>query len=151
MRVLGVLCEKWEGEGLTVIRHVEGRESGISVTEHGIDGVVSVDSPPTAARLPHPVQDSANLEGVVSILHCHYPLLLECCLNGSLTTERGWITIPALGSATWFEAENSWKRSCHFQWRWRDWERDNSRSGSCRLRIYEGKLLLLLLFFFGGF
>lgn len=55
----------------TVIGHVEGGETGIGVTKHGIDGVVPVDTAPPATRLPHPVQHSAYLERIVTVAHCN--------------------------------------------------------------------------------
>lgn len=57
----------------TVVGHVEGGESGVSVSEHGVDGGVAVDAPPPAARLPHPVEHPANLERVVAVLHSGRP------------------------------------------------------------------------------
>jgi len=58
-----------------VIGHVEGGQSGVGVTEHGFDGVISVDSTPTAAGLPHPVQHSAYLQRIVPVTHRHSPIL----------------------------------------------------------------------------
>lgn len=44
----------------TVIRHVKSEEASVGVSEHGINSFISVDSAPTTAGLPHPVQYSAN-------------------------------------------------------------------------------------------
>lgn len=56
---------------LTVIGHVEGGEAGVGVAEHGLNGVVSIDSAPTATSLPHPVQDSAYVQGIVPLPERH--------------------------------------------------------------------------------
>ena len=50
-----------------MVRHVEGGEASVGVAEHGLYGVVSVDSAPGAARLPHSVQDSAYVQGIVPV------------------------------------------------------------------------------------
>lgn len=52
-----------------MVGHVEGGEAGVGVAEHGLNGVVPVDSAPTPTRLPHSVENSAYVQGIVSVLH----------------------------------------------------------------------------------
>lgn len=52
-----------------MVGHVEGRETGVGVAEHGLNGVVAVDAAPAAAGLPHPVEDPADVQRVVPVLH----------------------------------------------------------------------------------
>lgn len=59
----------------TVIGHVKGRETGIGIPKHGLNGVVAVDSAPTTTSLPHTVEHSAYLQRIVAVLHCYTPLL----------------------------------------------------------------------------
>lgn len=54
----------------TMIRHVERGESGIGVTEHSLNGVISINSTPTATRLPHSVKYSAYFQGIVAVTQC---------------------------------------------------------------------------------
>lgn len=60
-----------------MVGHVEGGEAGVGIPEHGLDGVISVDSAPTATRLPHPVQNSAYIERIVPVLHRDSPVLAD--------------------------------------------------------------------------
>lgn len=53
----------------TVIGHVEGSEAGVGELEHGLNGVIAINTPPPATSLPHPIQDSANLQRIVPILN----------------------------------------------------------------------------------
>ncbi|KAI8524286.1 hypothetical protein RHMOL_Rhmol13G0138500 [Rhododendron molle] len=53
------------------------REAGVGVPEHGLDGVIPVDSAPPAARLPHPVQHSAYLDRIVPVPHPDPPVLAD--------------------------------------------------------------------------
>jgi len=60
-----------------VIGHVEGGEAGIDEAKHGVYGGVAVDAAPTAAGLPHPVEDSAYRQRVVAVLdYAHSRALL---------------------------------------------------------------------------
>ena len=52
---------------LTVIGHVEGGEAGVGVAKHSLNGVVSIDSAPSPTGLPHSVEDSAYVEGIVPV------------------------------------------------------------------------------------
>ena len=78
----------------TVIGHVKGRETGIGVPEHGLNGVVTVDSAPTTTGLPHTVKDSAYLQRIVAVLHRNTPFLRHS--NLAPDTEPPWFG-PRLG------------------------------------------------------
>lgn len=52
---------------LTVIGHVEGGEAGVGVAKHSLNGVVSIDSAPSPTGLPHSVEDSAYVDGIVPV------------------------------------------------------------------------------------
>ena len=67
--------KKKGGVERTVIGHVEGGEAGVGVAEHGLDGVVSVDSAPASAGLPHSVEDSAYIQGIVPATQRHAGIL----------------------------------------------------------------------------
>lgn len=53
----------------TVVGHVEGGETDVSVAKHGFNGVVSINSAPTSTGLPHAVKDSTYFERIVPVLH----------------------------------------------------------------------------------
>ena len=59
-----------------MIGHVEGGEAGVGVAEHGLDGVVSINTAPTPTGLPHSVEDSAYIEGIVLVGERDSPGLL---------------------------------------------------------------------------
>nr|GMD89635.1 hypothetical protein Iba_scaffold389764CG0020 [Ipomoea batatas] len=59
-----------------LVGHVESGETGVGVIEHSLNGVVSVDSAPATASLPHTVQDSTYIQRIIAVLQCHRPVLL---------------------------------------------------------------------------
>ena len=64
----------------TVVRHVEGGETGVSVAKHSFNGVFSVDSAPTSTGLPHAVKDPTYVKRIVPVIHRDPPSsrLLRC-------------------------------------------------------------------------
>lgn len=81
------MLEQKMGRGFTVVGHVEGGEAGVGVAEHGLDGVVAVDSTPPTAGLPHSVENAAYHQLVPSVLHRRdLPARLLALLRGGAHT-----------------------------------------------------------------
>lgn len=59
-----------------MIGHVEGGEAPIGMAEHGLNGVISVDATPSAACLPHPIENAANDERIITVAHCRHSCTL---------------------------------------------------------------------------
>ena len=73
----------------TVVGHVEGGETGVGIAEHGLNGVVPVDSAPATTGLPHTVQESANIERIVGVLQRDPPVLSHCHLASDRSPRLG--------------------------------------------------------------
>ena len=66
-------AEKGRERASTVVRHVEGGESGVGVREHGFDRGVAVDAAPPSAGLPHAVEHPAYRQGVPAVADGRHP------------------------------------------------------------------------------
>ncbi|KAD4982794.1 hypothetical protein E3N88_19465 [Mikania micrantha] len=78
-----------------VISHVEGGETSIGILEHSINGIIPIDSAPTATRLPHSVKYSAYLERIIPVLNGGHQLTIFRCDSNRLTPK---LTPPSSGS-----------------------------------------------------
>ena len=83
---------------LTVIGHVEGGEAGVGVAKHSLNGVVSIDSAPSPTGLPHSVEDSAYVEGIVPVGESD-SLSLLCSHGAALHARSG----PSTGGGGVFD------------------------------------------------
>lgn len=111
--------------GFTYISHVKGVKSGISISKHGIDCIISVHATPSTTRLPHPVDDPANIYRIIPFSNHGSMLIL------SLHTHKGsrsWVRTSRPGFSFGFplgfdgteDEFATWvlQQLCHLQMEW---------------------------------